>query len=164
MGCGSSQAVSVLNATDNRPTMGSKGGDALLINSFSADQEKKVVNDIKQTRKEGFDQRPALETRPSSFMPLVPLSAAPSYQGTIVEPFDSGKSSQADFKSGIDLDKVSRCSSMFSDTDSGYLDKEYKNVITEKSDVKDIEKVEKEFNNRNKKIGQVNFLILRHQI
>ncbi len=37
---------------------------------------------------------------------------------------------------------------MFSDTDSGYLDKEYKHVITEKSEMNVIERVEKDFSER----------------
>lgn len=149
MGCGSSQAVSVANATaENRPNKKkSQVDNKLLVSSVTeAEPEITKVESLpppSQPREITlFEDRPALETRKSAFMPLIPLNEKPNYQGT---PFDSGKSSKADFQSGFDLDKVSQASSPFSDGDSGYLDKEYKNVITEKSDIENVQKVEKEF-------------------
>ena len=151
MGCGSSQAVSVVDSS-NKPEIKSTTTEKerTVVSSFSERQEKtkvKVLTNSKKDVSQTFEDRPALEARKSGFMPLIPLNSSPSYQGT---PFDSGKSSKADFgESGLELDKVSRGSSLFSDTDSGYLEKEYKNVITEKSDYQKVQKVEKKFKERN---------------
>ncbi len=144
MGCGSSQAVEVISQNRpverkvhcKKPLVVKEFQEGLeSIESVSIDKEEKI-----QEKKclEKFEERPALEARNSGFMSLIPLNAGPNYQGT---PFDSGKSSKVDFE----LDKVSDQSSLFSNTDSGYLDSPYRNVITEKSEMNAIRKVEQEF-------------------
>ena len=92
---------------------------------------------------EAFEQKPALEVRKSTFTPLIPLNAPKNYTGT---PFDSGKSSKSDMNSINESDSTP---SSARSSDSGYLDKEYKHIITEKSDSQLVSKVEKEFVERN---------------
>ena len=157
MGCGSSKAVGVVGDTadHNRPAIKRPDDKARLVVSSLSTEEckgqargvtyKKEVLTTNKNESDRFEERPALEARKSGFMSLIPLNAGPNYQGT---PFDSGKSSKADFQSGFDLDKVSQDGSLFSDTDSGYLGKEYRNVITEKSDIDAVKKVEKDFKER----------------
>jgi hypothetical protein len=157
MGCGSSKAVAVVSQNRN-PVAKQPEDQELLVVKSSADSSReqrdviettplhKVVKNQEKNSHDKFEERPALEARKSGFMSLIPLNAGPNYQGT---PFDSGKSSKVDFQSGFDLDKASDQSSLFSDTDSGYLDSQYKNVITEKSEINAVRKVEQEFEEKN---------------
>ncbi len=153
MGCGSSKAVAVVSQNRIPVAKQPEDQELLVVKSLadSSNEQPDVIettplHKVDKNRHDKFEERPALEARKSGFMSLIPLNAGPNYQGT---PFDSGKSSKVDFQSGFDLDKASDQSSLFSDTDSGYLDSQYKNVITEKSEINAVRKVEQEFEEKN---------------
>lgn len=114
MGCGSSQAVSVVNTETTTKS--------------SATQQQK--NELKLSEKKP----------PSKLEPLPSIHMAR---------YDSGISSKVDSNSTHSDNLSERRNSISSNSDSFCLDGEYKNVITEKSNKDVVEKVEKEFVERN---------------
>lgn len=121
MGCGSSQAVSVVQCQSARTTVQALPTRPQEVSS------KPPVNELP----------PVSNKKPPST--LIPL---PSKNKSA----DSGNLSYVDDeKSHEEMDNISERKNSISSDDSGYLDHEYRHIITEKSNPELITKVEKEF-------------------
>lgn len=119
MGCGSSQAVSVVNT---EPT--------------KTPNEQQKQQQQKQIELKSLDKKP-----PSKLEPLPNINIA-RYDSGISSKVDSNSTNESDNLS-------ERRNSISSNSDSFCLDGEYKNVITEKSNRDLVVKIEKDFVERN---------------
>ena len=141
MGCGSSQSVAVLEssrlANDKRilePVLGKKIEIKEASKPVALSSSVEEANDVKSN----FTPRDHMK-----LPPLVPVKPN-KYNNTTR--FDSGVSNHTDTTTAPESsDNISERKSSISSSDSGYLDNEYKNVITEKSDYTLVDQIEKQF-------------------